>query len=135
LDDQSQDRVRAEANAVLKILEGVSLGRWDSIHSEAVDLETMAMKDASRRSRVTRMAHEGKTRVWVDQEIVRRTQMLELLGFSRFDALHVACAEAAGADVLLTTDDSMVRRGRRVRDQLHVRVVNPLTWLQEVFLE
>ena len=28
-----------------------------------------------------------------------------MLGFQAFDALHIACAERAGAEVLLTTDD------------------------------
>ena len=134
-DDQTQDRVRAEAKAVLMILEGVSRGRWDSVHSEAVDLEAMAMKDWSRRMRVKRMARAGTTRVWIGDDIVRRGHAVESLGFSRFDALHVACAEAAGADMLLTTDDSMVRRAQRFRDRLPVRVDNPLTWLQEASLE
>lgn len=131
-DDQRQDRVRAEADAVLAILEGVARGNWDSIHSEAVGLEVRAIKDRWRRKRVKRMARAGTTRVWMDEQILRRTQALELLGFGGFDALHVACAEAAGADALLTTDDALVRRGRRFGDRLRVRVVNPLTWLQEV---
>lgn len=131
-DDQTQDRVRAEAEAVLAIMEGVARGSWDSIHSEAVDLEVKAIKDASRRRRVKKMARAGTTRVWLHEDILRRGQALELLRFGGFDALHVACAEAAGADALLTTDDSLVRRGRRFADRLQVRVVNPLTWLQEV---
>jgi hypothetical protein len=33
--------------------------------------------------------------------------MLETLGFGSFDALHSACAESAGAEVFLTTDDRL----------------------------
>jgi predicted nucleic acid-binding protein len=54
-----------------------------------------------------------------------------MLGFTGFDALHVACAEAGGADVLLTTDDGMTRKARRLAREVFVRVVNPLTWLEE----
>jgi len=48
------------------------------------------------------------------------------------DALHLACAEAGSAEVLLTTDDHMVSKARRHRDVLRVRVENPILWLTEV---
>jgi predicted nucleic acid-binding protein len=56
---------------------------------------------------------------------------LEALGFSPTDALHVACAERAKADILLTTDDPFVSKAARYGKQLHIRVANPLVWLQE----
>ena len=63
---------------------------------------------------------------------VSRATTLESLGFKSFDALHIASAESGTADILLTTDDRFVRRAKRVSEQLHVRVENPHTWLQEV---
>lgn len=48
------------------------------------------------------------------------------------DALHLACAEAGNAEVLLTTDDQMVSKARQHRDVLRVRVENPILWLTEV---
>lgn len=42
-----------------------------------------------------------------------------------------ACAEAAGADILLSTDDAFVRRARRLQHDLRVRVTNPVQWLKE----
>lgn len=38
----------------------------------------------------------------------------------------------AGVDVLLTTDDALVRRAKRNENELRVRVENFLTWLAEV---
>ncbi|NCQ83408.1 MAG: type II toxin-antitoxin system VapC family toxin [Microcystis aeruginosa W13-18] len=32
-----------------------------------------------------------------------------------FDALHLAFAEAGGADVLLTTDDRLLRKAQQIR--------------------
>ncbi|MBG1258672.1 hypothetical protein [Nostoc commune] len=54
------------------------------------------------------------------------------MGFKDYDALHIACAEAGNADVLLTTDDRMLRLAARYKDLLQVRVENPLQWLREV---
>ena len=42
------------------------------------------------------------------------------------------CAESGRADILLTTDDRMLRRAKRFRLQLRVRVENPYTWLEEI---
>ena len=53
------------------------------------------------------------------------------LGFKPLDALHIACAETAGADVLLTTDDRLLRRAERQAGDLDVAVANPLRWLEE----
>jgi hypothetical protein len=38
-----------------------------------------------------------------------RAGFLEGLGFSTFDALHLACAESGAADVFLTTGDGLLR--------------------------
>jgi hypothetical protein len=46
---------------------------------------------------------------------------LETLGFGAFDALHIACAESAGAEVLLTTDDSLRLRALREASNLSVQ--------------
>jgi predicted nucleic acid-binding protein len=53
-------------------------------------------------------------------------------GFAVFDALHLSCAEAGQADVLLTTDDRFLRRAERLENMLQVKVVNPVRWLMEV---
>ena len=57
---------------------------------------------------------------------------LQRLGFKAVDASHVACAESARADVLLTTDDGLLRKASKHGAGLLVRVANPLSWLQEV---
>jgi len=44
----------------------------------------------------------------------------------------VACAEKAGADVLLTTDDGLLNKTARHRKALKVKVENPLRWVMEV---
>jgi predicted nucleic acid-binding protein len=61
-----------------------------------------------------------------------RARELRALGFRAFDALHLACAESAEIDLLLTTDDRLIRRAARVSNQLGVRVMNPLTAVREV---
>lgn len=53
-------------------------------------------------------------------------------GFTVFDALHIASAEAGRADFFVTTDDRLLRRAVRLQEVLQVKVVNPVTLLLEV---
>jgi predicted nucleic acid-binding protein len=48
------------------------------------------------------------------------------------DRIHIACAEEAGADVFLSTDDRLVRAAKRQQEATKVEIENPLTWLQSI---
>lgn len=87
--------------------------------------------DPERRNRVELLALHAHPSVLIEQRAADRAQYLETLGFHPFDALHLACAESGGADVLLTTDDRLLRLASRLSERLRVRVENPLTWLKE----
>jgi predicted nucleic acid-binding protein len=131
-DNQTQDRIRLEAEAVILILKRFEVGEWQWVSSEVVDFEIEQTPDAERRLRVkllTTLVHES---VLVEQAEAERAEQLEKLGFDAYDALHIACAESGRADIFLTTDDPLLRRAHRLAQQLHVRVENPLTWLKEV---
>ncbi|MBU4373202.1 MAG: hypothetical protein L6244_07595 [Candidatus Methanoperedenaceae archaeon] len=47
------------------------------------------------------------------------------------DALHLACAEKS-AEVMLTTDDEIVKKVMANDNIVKVRVENPVRWLMEV---
>ncbi|MBM3212008.1 type II toxin-antitoxin system VapC family toxin [Candidatus Poribacteria bacterium] len=67
----------------------------------------------------------------VNENIENRAKQLEELGFALFDALHIACAEEARADILLTTDNGFLRRALRNQSVLKIKVENPVKWLME----
>lgn len=130
-DDQTSDRVRLEAEAVLLILKRVESGEWQWISSETLEFEINQTPDAERRSRLGLMLSTTTRTILVESEEEQRAQVLSTLGFHSFDAFHLACAESGNADVLLTTDDRMIRLAARITIPL-IRVENPLTWLKEV---
>ena len=131
-DDQTQARVRLEAQAVLAILDRVSEGKWEWVSSEVVDLEISKAPDKERSDRVHFLMGVISRTASIEDREANRARQLEALGFHAFDALHIACAESAQVDVLLTTDDRFLRVARRVKDTLQVRVANPLQWLEEM---
>lgn len=129
-DDQRQDRIRLEAEAILLIVAHCEASEWRWISSAVVEEEVNNTPNSERRHRVRSMlrgAHETLTTA-----AVRRARELKALGFRTYDALHLACAEQAGVDIFLTSDDRIIRTATRHAAQLNVRVANPVDWLLEV---
>lgn len=131
-DDQTQARIRLEAEAVLMILTECETGDWEWIGSAVLDWEIEQIPDPERLRRVRSLAVHAHHYVSVGPSEVERAEELETWGIAAYDALHLACAESGGADVLLTTDDRLLRRSATRTSDLHVQVANPLTWLREV---
>lgn len=129
-DDQNQDRIRIESEAVLVILTRC-LGDWTLVGSEAVDYEISKIPDDERRSKVEVLASISKEKVLVDDEVVKMASEFEKMGLKGIDALHLACAEKS-SDILLTTDDDFVRKVKENEDRIKIKVENPVTWLMEV---
>jgi len=130
-DDQTQPRIRLEADAVLELL-AAPPERLTFVHAVAQDLENTQNPIAWRAARVadwlaTVPRAEAKT-----EDLARRTQELMTLGLRNFDAFHVACAEFANADVFATTDDRLLDFGKRHAGLLGVRVIDVVTLAREV---
>ena len=106
--------------------------RWHWISSSILQFEINQNPDLDQRVSLTTLLQLRHQIVFVGGEEILRGEELEGLGFKELDALHIACAESGNADILLTTDDRMLRRAKRYRAQLQVRVENPYTWLQEI---
>jgi predicted nucleic acid-binding protein len=131
-DDQSQVRIRLEAEAVALVMERMDLGVWEQISSQMVTLEVEAIGDPDRKECVQTLLKDVEICVRLADKEFSRAAILEKLGFKAADALHVAAAESAAADVLLSCDDRLCRLAKRCRCELLVHVVNPLVWLQEL---
>lgn len=129
-DDQGQERVRAEAEAVIRILHRIEKGRDELVTSDLLELEVSANRDSRRRRWVQESLRHATLRVVGTQLERGRASAVSALGFAAFDSLHVACAEAAHADVLLTTDDRFIRAARRSSGKLGVKVENPVEWIE-----
>src|SRR6266568_6877517 len=131
-DDQRQDRIRLEAEAILLILGRCEAGAWQWLSSAVVEEEVNNTPSRERRSRVRNMLSGAHSTVALTGAAIARAQELKAMRFRTYDALHLACAEQAMVDIFLTTDDHVLRLATRHAEQLQVRVANPLDWLLEV---
>ena len=134
-DNQTQERIRLESEAVLAILTHCQSGGWYLIGSDIIENELLRIPDEEKREKVKILAKISSVKIDVNAAIEKRGFELENSGFNAFDALHIACAEDAKANVLLTTDDQLLHRAIIHRKILKVRVENPIKWLMEVFIK
>ena len=128
-DDQGQERIRLEAEAVLLILTRLQAGEWQWLSSEVVEDEIVQTPDPKRRERVQNLVTHAHDSFKLTETEIERAIELRSLGFGDMDALHLACAESGQVDVLLTTDDKLIHLASRLAERLHVLVDNPLNWL------
>lgn len=129
-DDHTVTRIRLEAEAILEIIRRCSLD-WELISSTAILYEIGSISDPVRKSHVTRLTGRARETIRVDTNLLLRADMMEKTGVMGMDAIHLACAEKAGA-IFLTTDDEVIRIMRAHSQDISVRVDNPLHWLMEV---
>ena len=128
--DQTQDRIRRETEAIEKILKNFGKGDWHWTVSGALSFEVDNNRDVSQRIEMKSQMDKAYINVPISEIERTRGRDLEKLGFKRSDALHLACAESGNADIFLTTDDRLLRRAKRLNSKLYVRVENPYEWLQ-----
>ena len=69
--------------------------------------------------------------VGISDAIAQRAYDLNRLGYGPYDALHLASAESANADVLLSTDDGFVKRAVRKLGNPKIEVSNPVSWTKK----
>jgi predicted nucleic acid-binding protein len=131
-DDWSQTRIRLEAEAVIAILDRCQTGDCLLVASTALTSEVAQTPEAIRRQQVSDLLATAKINIQVTPKIIRRAGDLQDLGIKPFDALHLACAEAAQVDAFITTDDRLFRKVISCTNQFNLQVHNPLTWIIEI---
>lgn len=123
-DDQGQERIRLEAEAILVLLELRSKGRLTWVASDVLADEIARITSVERRALSTAMMGQADEFTTTSGASIERARQLVRGGLSGMDALHVAAAEHAACDVLVTTDDRLESAARR--NPVKVEVVNPV---------
>ena len=128
-DDQTQDRIRLETEAIVTILKYVELGKISLINSDAILYEISKIPNLERKEKVFSLISKAQMYIEFNQKILDRAKEIQKLGIKSYDALHVACAEEAESDIFLTTDDKLLKKLKRNKLKIKVKVDNPLNWI------
>ncbi|MGL5508696.1 MAG: hypothetical protein ACRC2J_01820 [Microcoleaceae cyanobacterium] len=132
-DDWSQERVRLEGEVILSILNRIKTQQWQLISSEVIEVELLKMKNVDKLKKVQQLLSLATASIILDDNIDQRSQEIEKLGFRLYDSFHIASAEIGKVDILLTTDDRLLKLATRYVNYLNVVILNPIIWLMSVF--
>lgn len=131
-DDQNQDRIHMESEAIITIFKHIEYSDWWLINSGIINYEINQTSDDERREKLLSLVNSASEFVSVNQELYVRAKQIQELGIKTYDSLHIACAEYGKADVFLTTDDKLINAIKRNLKEIKIEVENPLLWLQKV---
>ncbi|MEE3719820.1 PIN domain-containing protein [Tumidithrix elongata RA019] len=134
-DDQSQQRIKLEAEAIDEITLRCVSGDFVLISSTALESEIAQNPNPNMADQVMEALTIAQDRIIVTESIVSRAMELISLGFKRFDALHLACAESGNVDVFLTTDDRLLKKSMVYEKTMRVSVANPVIWLMNIAIQ
>lgn len=129
-DDQGQERIRLETEAVLVVLTRI-VERTDTLlWSWVLFFENDKHPKPDRRDEIAFWESRSERSTALSNRLEDRSRQIAQQGIPALDAAHLAAAEAGGADIMLTCDDVVIRRSSRLG--LALRVLNPVAYLSEV---
>jgi len=131
LDDRSQLRIAVESECVLGVLALVESRAISLASSEVLLFEIENNTNTFRRTHALEVLAHASTFIEITPAVEERGLELEERGLKPMDALHVACAVAAGADYFCTCDDAILRKTGDMAD-LGTTVVTPVELVKEL---
>jgi len=127
-DDQTQLKIRLETEAKLEIQSRMRLGALEYVWSDMLIGEVSDSQFEEQRNKILPWCAGASIYVDVSDEIESRAEDFMKFGIKSADAVHLACAEAAGCDWFITVDRGILKKVRAIGD---MRVANPMEYIQE----
>ena len=128
-DDQMQDKIRFETEAIISILNRCN-DDWSLVGSDVIALEASKAPDATKRQKILLLHESADERIKSNEDIKARAAEFRNNNVKVFDSLHLATAEYSNVDIFLTSDAKFLKAASRT--DVKVRVSNPLDFYMEV---
>lgn len=130
-DDQSQQRIHDESEAILSLMNRCLAVRGTILGSAVLRLEIDGIGDTVKREKVRHLYRAVNEDVGYTSMVRQRAEEIcQHSAIHEMDALHISSAGMGRTDVFLTTDARLIRSCRSI--SLRVRVMNPVSYLAEV---
>ena len=133
-DEQTQLRIIIETIAIRGIIDLCRVAGHSIVGSPTVAAEIQRNPDAKIRDATMDFFLQTVDRIISPSaDVIKRAQDLHAQGLGPVDSLHLALAEVAGVDVLITVDDDFEKICTNKKLSA-VRVINLLKFIQEVII-
>jgi len=125
-DEPEQEKISNERNVIGAILDLSPIMNYVIVGSLAIRTEIDEINDTEKHLAVTNFYKSAVNEyIQLTGSIIEQGRtMSQMAGLGGFDGLHLAFAEAAGADYLLTVDNKFEKASGKLN--LKVKVINPL---------
>jgi predicted nucleic acid-binding protein len=127
-DDQTQPKIFLETQAVVIIFQMLEAGTVELISSLVLEYENSRNPSLINQVAMNRYLQMAELRQEINGGVRQRAKQLEHNGVKAMDALHIACAEAAGSDYFVTCDKRLINRCLA----LTMKVLNPVDFVLEM---
>lgn len=125
-DDQSQIRIRIEAEAKLFLQSLIEQGKISLVWSYILEYENMANPFEIRQMVIQQWKRKAKTNIYENEEITNKAEQITEYELKAKDALHIACAIEAQCEYFVTTDDKILNKNKVIKG---IEIVNPIDML------
>jgi len=115
----------------LGVLTLCETGEVELISSEALVFEVARNPHTQRKEYALAVLSKASSFITLNEHVEGRAREFNSLGMKPLDALHLASAEAAGADFFCTCDDRFLKMAKAVKD-LGTTVVSPVELITEI---
>jgi hypothetical protein len=130
-DDQRSWRVRLEAEAKLRIQELMRQGEIAFAWSFMLDFENLANPFRDRREMIVGWKAAASLDLRWAESVVEKAKEFAGRGLGSADALHLACAIAAGCSHFLTTDRRILSKRTLFAETM---ILDPIQFVKEMDL-
>ena len=127
-DDQSQGRIWIETQAVIRILRAIDRNAVQGCNSAILGDENERNTNVARREKVAWILGRFGNQALATKEIFSRADEVRSYGLKDVDALHVAFAEAMGAEYFISCDDAIL--GLANDERMRVRIIDPASFVE-----
>jgi len=127
-DDQSQLRIRLEAEAKLSIQSNILSGLYKLVWSYILEYENSFNPFREKREQIARWQFHSATFITENKNILNNAEELSCNGLKKMDALHLACAIEASADYFLTTDDGILKKSELING---IKISDPIGFIKK----
>jgi len=125
-DSDTSPKVKAQADKIRRIIDNRKKDGYVIIGGFAGEAEIRKIPDDEKRRTAEQSYRESiDDNIKLSAQIITRAVSLNLMGMGKMDSFHLAAAEAAGADILITTDEKFIRKCKN-RNITTVKVIDPL---------
>ncbi len=128
-DDQSQLRIKLEAEAKMAIQEDIRSGKHELVWSYIMDYENQKNPFQERREQIAKWRIYAVEDVEESDAVLATAKMVGQTGIKRMDSLHVACAVKGAADCFLTTDEGILKRANLITA---IKITDPIGFIKMV---